>query len=51
MDGNIKKQDANGCFIDNGYGKNIPPMPSQPGYSEMWKRAVKESAGERLLAK
>ncbi|MDD4292653.1 MAG: C69 family dipeptidase [Bacteroidales bacterium] len=51
MDGNIKKQDANGCFIDNGYGKNIPPMPSQPGYSEMWKRTVKESAGERLIAK
>lgn len=51
MDGNIKKQDANGCFLDNGYGKNIPPMPSQPGYSEMWKRTVKESAGERLKAK
>jgi len=51
MDGNIKKQDANGCFLDNGYGKNIPPMPSQPGYSEMWKRTVKESAGERLMAK
>jgi dipeptidase len=51
MDGNIKKQDANGCFLDNGYGKNIPPMPSQPGYSEMWKRTVKESAGERLIAK
>lgn len=51
MDGNIKKQDAKGCFLDNGYGKNIPPMPSQPGYSEMWKRTVKESAGERLMAK
>lgn len=51
MDGNIKKQDANGCFLDNGSGKNIPPMPSQPGYSEMWKRTVKESAGERLMAK
>ncbi len=51
MDGNIKKQDANGCFLDNGYRKAIPPMPSQPGYSEMWKRTVKESAGERLIAK
>jgi len=48
MDGNVKKQDSNGCFIDNGNGKNIPASPSQPGYSEMWKRAVKESAGERL---
>ena len=51
MDGNIKKQDAKGCFLDNGYSKAIPTMPSQPGYSEMWKRTVKESAGERLLAK
>ncbi|NTU96093.1 MAG: hypothetical protein HGA52_08610 [Bacteroidales bacterium] len=51
MDGNIKKQDANGCFINNGHSKTIPTSPSQPGYSEMWKRTVKESAGERLLAK
>jgi len=51
MDGNIKKQDAKGCFLDNGYSKAIPTMPSQPGYSEMWKRTVKESAGERLMAK
>ena len=51
MDGNIKKQDANGCFLDNGNGRNIPASPSQPGYSEIWKRAVKESAGERLMVK
>ena len=51
MDGNIKKQDANGCFINNGHSKTIPASPSQPGYSEMWKRTVKESAGERLMAK
>lgn len=51
MDGNIKKQDANGCFINNGHSKTIPAMPSQPGYSEMWKRTVKESAGERLMVK
>lgn len=48
IDGNIKKVDGNGCFIDNGNGKNIPASPSQPGYSERWKRAVKESAGEKL---
>jgi hypothetical protein len=23
-------------------------MPDQPGYSEAWKRMVKENAGERL---
>jgi len=51
MDGNIKKQDANGCFINNGHSKTIPASPSQPGYSEMWKRTVKESAGERLMVK
>lgn len=51
MDGNIKKQDANGCFINNGHSKTIPASPSQPGYSEMWKRTVKESAGERLIVK
>ena len=51
MDGNVKKQDANGCFIDNGNGMNIPASPSQPGYSDIWKRAVKESAGERLKTK
>ncbi|HBY02664.1 MAG TPA: dipeptidase, partial [Rikenellaceae bacterium] len=51
MDGNIKKQDANGCFINNGHSKSIPASPSQPGYSEMWKRTVKESAGERLMVK
>jgi len=51
MDGNIKTQDSNGCFINNGHSKTIPTSPSQPGYSEMWKRTVKESAGERLMAK
>ncbi|MEZ7953751.1 MAG: dipeptidase, partial [Bacteroidales bacterium] len=51
IDGNIKKQDSNGCFLDNGSGKNIPASPSQPGYSEIWKKAVKESAGERLRAR
>ncbi len=40
IDGNIKKQVANGDFMDNGYGKNIPAAPLQPGYSEKWKRAV-----------
>lgn len=51
IDGNVKKQDKNGCFIDNGSGRNIPASPSQPGYSDMWKKAVKEQAGERLKVK
>lgn len=48
IDGNTKKQDAQGNFITNGHSKTIPPSPLFPGYSEPWKRAVKEDAGERL---
>ncbi|MDR0509795.1 MAG: C69 family dipeptidase [Rikenellaceae bacterium] len=47
IDGNIKKEDANG-FLDNGSGRGIPAMPLQPGYSEKWKRAVVQDAGETL---
>ena len=48
IDGNVKRQNPNGSFMDNGAGKNIPPSPIQPGYSEHWKRKVAEDAGERL---
>jgi dipeptidase len=51
IDGNIKKQNSDGTFKDNGYGKSIPVSPDQPGYSEKWKRAVKEDAGSRLISK
>ena len=51
IDGNVKKQDTNNCFLNNGYSKNIPEFPMQPGYSEKWKKAVKEDAGERLMVK
>jgi len=50
IDGNVKKQNPDGTFKDNGISKTIPASPSQPGYSERWKRAVKEDAGERLKA-
>ncbi len=48
IDGNVKRESAPGCFLDNGSGKNIPASPMFPGYSERWKRAVKEDAGDRL---
>lgn len=48
IDGNIKKQDEAGKFINNGNGAHYPVSPSQPGYSEKWKRAVKDDAGEVL---
>jgi hypothetical protein len=48
IDGNVKRQNPDGSFQDNGAGKNIPANPIQPGYSEHWKRKVAEDAGERL---
>jgi len=51
MDGNVKKQDAQGHFKDNGYSKSIPEFPFQPGYSDRWKKAVKEDAGTKLMVK
>ena len=47
IDGNVKGEDANG-FIDNGNGVNIPGKIEQPGYTEMWKRAVAQDKGEIL---
>ncbi len=51
IDGNVKKQNPDGSFKDNGNNRNIPASPSQPGYSEHWKRKVSEDAGDRLLVK
>ena len=48
LDGNIKVQNPDGSFKDNGAGRNIPARPIQPGYSEHWKRKVVEDAGGRL---
>ncbi|MBR4088177.1 MAG: carboxypeptidase-like regulatory domain-containing protein, partial [Bacteroidales bacterium] len=48
IDGNVKRQNPDGSFKDNGSGKNIPANPIQPGYSDHWKRKVAEDAGERL---
>jgi len=47
IDGNVKRENERG-FMDNGYDRNIPAAPLQPGYSEEWKRAVATDAGERL---
>lgn len=51
IDGNVKVQNTDGSFKDNGNGKNIPASPSQPGYSKKWKENVVKDAGERLLIK
>ena len=48
MDGNTKKQNPDGSFKNNGHSDKIPPAPDFPGYTDIWKKAVKESAGLRL---
>jgi dipeptidase len=47
IDGNIKKEDANG-FIDNGQRRGIPVAPIWPGYSDKWKEAVVKDNGDIL---
>ncbi len=48
IDGNVKKE-ANGKFLDNGYG--LSEMPDFPGYDEAYYRSIVESAGEKLKVK
>jgi hypothetical protein len=48
IDGNVKGEDENGKFIDNGNGKDIPGKIEQPGYSDKWKRAVAADNGRIL---
>ena len=49
MDGNIKKQNADGSFMRNPYG--VTEMPSQPPYPESWYKAIVYDAGDKLKAK
>lgn len=42
IDGNIKKQDAEGNFLNNGHHPSQPAFPDQPGYSEKFLRAIAE---------
>lgn len=46
-DGNIKNTDGH-KLLDNGNGKNIPKMPSQPGYGDDWERIMIQGTGEKL---
>ena len=48
IDGNIKKQDESGAFLNNGHHPAQPAFPSQPGYSEKFLRAIAEDNGEVL---
>ena len=51
MDGNVKRQNDDGSFKDNGSGKNIPESPLHPQYRETWLRSVVQAHGEVIEIK
>ncbi len=48
IDGNIKRQNPDGSFQNNGYSKQIPAFPIQEDYSDKWKESVVKDNGEIL---
>ena len=48
IDGNIKRQNEDGSFTDNGYDRNIPEFPIQEDYSDKWKESVVRDHGDIL---
>ncbi len=62
VDGNLKSENGTALdfldgdmesshFVDNGNGRDVPAKIKTPGYTEKWKRAVVEDAGETLIVK
>ena len=51
MDGNVKRQNPDGSFQDNGSGKDIPESPIHPKFRERWLRSVVEAHGEVIEIK
>ena len=51
IDGNVKVQNPDGSFKNNGYSKAIPEYPEWPGYSDKWKETVVKDAAKTLLVK
>ena len=51
MDGNVKRQNEDGSFQDNGSGKNIPESPMHPKFRERWLRAVVKEHGDVMEIK
>lgn len=47
MDGNIKRQNSDGSFLNNGYTSKIPPAPIWNGYSDEFKQSLKEETLRR----
>lgn len=49
LDGNIKVQNADGSFKNNGYDERIPEFPVQEDYSDKWKENVVRDHGTFLM--
>ena len=49
IDGNVKKQNADGSFVTNGHTDCIPEL-TQPGYTEKWKECTAKDHG-KVIAK
>lgn len=46
MDGNVKQTEGH-RLLENGYGREVPKKPSQPGYGAEWERKMIEHTGDR----
>ena len=51
MDGNIKRQNEDGSFQDNGSGRDIPKSPMHPKFRERWLRSIVNDHGETIRMK
>lgn len=51
MDGYTKFQNEDGSFTTNQWCDSVPVPPEAPGYTDLWKKSVIESTGNRLLLK
>lgn len=51
IDGNIKRQNADGSFQNNGYSERIPAYPIQEAYSDKWIESVVRDHGKVLIQK
>ncbi|MEG1414688.1 MAG: C69 family dipeptidase [Mucinivorans sp.] len=49
IDGNIKRESAEGVFVDNGNNFDVPTSPMQPGYSQEWKDMVAGDKWSEIL--
>lgn len=49
IDGNIKRQNPDGSFRNNGFDPDIPASPIQEPYSDKWKENVVRDNGKVLL--